>query len=141
MFQYFPTLQASLGLMIQKVAENLSDVVVRLQSTAMKGTNYDGQVSPDRNAKGQLTRSTDVNERGSLMAIKFQSCRATMPDRWNVSVRHEAASKTQSRLTPEKLVRDSLIMFLDLGLTPREMSKLSGFPPMVIEDGLKRLGE
>ena len=29
-------------------------------------------------------------------------------------------------------------MFRDLGLTPREMSRISGFTPVAIEEGLKR---
>ncbi len=56
-----------------------------------------------------------------------------------IPYQHEAPWKAQSRLVRQTLVQDSLIMFLDLGLTPWEMSKVAGFSLVEVEEGLKRL--
>lgn len=83
----------------------------------------------------------DVSEKGGPMIMKFHDCRAMMPDRGTVPPQHEAPWNAQSSIIREKILQDSLIMFLDLGLTLAEMSRVSGFPPAVIENGLKQLDE
>lgn len=74
-----------------------------------------------------------------LMTIELQSYCYRTPKQPSVSVRHDSDKNSQSRLISEKLVRDSLVIFLDLGLSPREMNKLSGFSPVVIKEGLRQL--
>ncbi|WP_212751922.1 sensor histidine kinase [Roseovarius arcticus] len=54
-------------------------------------------------------------------------------------LRSEAPWKVQSRLVSEKLLQNSLKMFVDLGLNPREMSRAANLPLEVIEDGIRRL--
>lgn len=54
---------------------------------------------------------------------------------------YEAPWRVQSRLVSGKLLQESLTMFLDLGLTACEMSRLSGFPTAVIAEGLKQFDE
>lgn len=75
------------------------------------------------------------------MTIECQSYHDRTPNRQSMPERHDVAKKPPSRLISEKLVRDSLVIFLDLGLTPREMNKLSGFSPVVIKEGLRQLSE
>ncbi len=72
------------------------------------------------------------------MMTKFRSCRTAVSDAEIRVDLHEAPWKTQAKLVREKLLQDSLTMFRDLGLTPREMSRISGFTPVAIEEGLKR---
>lgn len=73
------------------------------------------------------------------MMMQFHSCRTAAPDPGVMPQQHEESWKAQSKRVREKLLQDSLTMFLDLGLTPREMSRVSGIPMVVIEDGLKRI--
>lgn len=56
-----------------------------------------------------------------------------------VPPRSEAPWRAQSRLVSEKLLQNSLKMFVDLGLNPREMSRAANLPLEVIEGGMKRL--
>ncbi len=51
----------------------------------------------------------------------------------------DAPWKVQSRLVSEKLLQNSLKMFVDLGLNPSEMSRAANLPLEVIEDGINRL--
>jgi len=51
----------------------------------------------------------------------------------------DAPWKVQSRLVSEKLLQNSLKMFVDLGLNPSEMSRAANLPLEVIEDGIYRL--
>jgi len=72
--------------------------------------------------------------------MKFHSCRAAMSDIKTTPHQREAPWRAQSKLVREKLLQDSLTMFVDLGLTPREMSRAANLPLEVIEDGLKLSG-
>lgn len=47
----------------------------------------------------------------------------------------------EASIISEKLLNDSLDMFIDLGLTSHQMSRLSGLPPDTMMAGLKRIRE
>ncbi len=47
--------------------------------------------------------------------------------------------KEKPKIFSKKLLQEILAMFVDLGLTAREMKKVSGFSGWMIEEGLKRL--
>jgi len=72
------------------------------------------------------------------MMTKFYSCRTAVSDVEIGPDLHKAPWKAQARLVREKLWQDSVTLFRDLGLTPGEMSRVSGLTPVVIEEGLKR---
>jgi hypothetical protein len=73
------------------------------------------------------------------MMMKFHSCRASELVGNAKSFRQGASWKSQLKQGNENRLRVSLIMFLDLGLTPYEMSSVSGFSLNEIEEGLAQL--
>ena len=75
------------------------------------------------------------------MITQFRSCRSTMQDRRITVQQPDAGWKPHAWLAREKLLQDSLLMFLDLGLSPLEISRSSGFSLADIKEGLRRLEE
>ena len=73
--------------------------------------------------------------------MKCHSHGASVSNQKSVQHQFNVPKKTRSLLVSEQRLQDILIMFLDLGLTPREMSKASGFPLAVIVMGLRQLDE
>ncbi len=73
--------------------------------------------------------------------IEFHNHRANPSDRRNIPHQHELARKSRPILGRDDLLPDMLAMFLDLGLTPREMSRIAGFPLAVIIVGLSQLDD
>jgi hypothetical protein len=73
------------------------------------------------------------------MMMKFHSCRASKLVGSSMSFRQGASWKSQLKKGNENRLQVSLIMFLDLGLTPYEMSSVSGFSLNEIEKGLAQL--
>lgn len=61
--------------------------------------------------------------------------------RRSVSHVRQMPRNSRSVLVSDKRLTDILTMFLDLGLTPREMSKTSGFPLAMVVAGLKQLDD
>jgi hypothetical protein len=71
--------------------------------------------------------------------IKYQSYGSYVADRKNLPCQRDVRMEEPPLLVDKKCLQYILTMFLDLGLTPHEMSKTSGFPMAVIVLGLKQL--
>ena len=69
--------------------------------------------------------------------MRFDSKFAARSESDTSSVRH-APEPSRNGPANEKFLQDCLTVFLDLGLTPHEMSRLSGFPLIAIRQGLTR---
>ena len=70
------------------------------------------------------------------MLLKFQGYRSAAPPG---ATRRRTPRQAQPGPVCTPLLLDSLQMFFELGLTPHEMSRLSGLPLGEVEDGLHRL--
>lgn len=75
------------------------------------------------------------------MMMEFHGESAIVSDRGFVPHGRVSPGKASQMLIRDRHLREILMMFRDLGLTPREMSRTSGLPPMVIAEGLKRLDQ
>jgi hypothetical protein len=73
--------------------------------------------------------------------MEIHNRRANESDRRSVPHRRVAPRKAHPLQLSEERLQSMLLLFLDLGLNPREMSRISGFPLAVIVMGLIRLNE
>ncbi|WP_222435274.1 hypothetical protein [Puniceibacterium confluentis] len=76
---------------------------------------------------------------GTFNMIKLQCQNSFAANQGIMRRRREAPRKARSTLISEEMLQSILVMFLDLGLDPLEISRTSGLPLEMILEGLVKL--